>query len=1353
MNKFLNNMKKLFFSDRKRTIITTITLLIVSFGIGYLVLANDETYNNKYKVDVTSIERIDGTPNKIVTKTDETGKEINEEIWDSCTSGDEGCADGNDSSSTNGIVRNLDTIQYNISYKLTCKTEETCGTADDRTVLTYIYLPKGIVLNDKMLLNNDENNPIGPNTRGYYADENYELYLVTTQYTYDGKNEPDVFQISFDVNTETNNNMIEPKIYMYEATDNDKNIIITEDNGNQKLSDNNIKENDNIQLGFKITAKENYKIKLYNGPIIKEETGDNSDKTMLATGILLYIPNEGDKGVKGSYVPEQISIPFEVSGETPINMKFKENEENDAYYIKELPLINTQDNKYNKIGFDENNYNIINFSDIKYTGGTIKLNEADVPVITSKILVTTINRAVDKDKAVTFKVAGESLTMTDEHVPYAGKYTSNIRFLKKIDYGINEEKTYSSDNGQTMYNYGEEFYIENKINYAETGGDKLDNLTNYIKIDPKVVQLIPLSDSYDVQVGVSNTANSSQTTNSYEVEYGYGEWKPENFSRLQNSPSTCPSQSELSKMSTDELMNLYGGPCIAENENAITWEKSIDTSKSDKNIILVRYKYTKDYYPATTSTIILRAKINDDTTEVGKVTQIVSRGVGEFNKNTYYLRPDKTSKEIIGTEADLKYIKSEYDLANKTYINSTEPSFGDSILVVPFKSSFSTLEIKDSYDSNKSTIYSGITDPASIVIRPVIYKSHFDTTLKNTKITVYLPTALELNVQKGDKVPIFVEQKTIDNTLYNVYRYDYTEEDIKYEDEATAGVIKELIVHAYVNISTSDGTKVNIISEIEGSSLNNKTNTQYSDITPVQNRQKTVEMTIKNTRIVGALGKSQQSYIEKNGTINYNMRAANISGADADLSLLKILPYNGDGVGNGTSYEGSLSVKIDQQLPDGYQAYYTKDTPKNIYYNETNSSSTNNWIAWTDYTNSISGATAIKITGPKTGNNQYFADPNGINITMTTVGNIEGDQYYNVFYMIQKGKVKCDNELEGGCDSSTNSNSITSYVSNISYSSVYNRFISGYVFEDYDYNGLYSNDEARLSDIPVEIYRLSSTTFDSSKGNSPLEFISDSDELVAESTTDVNGAYNFKGLTSGNYYIKYAFNCDKYTVTEKNKKNETEVGDTTSIDSDADMLSGECGAVSNIISLNNDNNNVSKSNIDLGLRIRQNFDVTVKKYITNVVVNSTGGTHSYDYDNETKVKIDVKNPKNTTFRVKYNIVIENSKYFPGTIGQIVESIPEGMTFDPKIADNYGWYQSGNYLYYTNFAKTYILPNEKYYITVVLDLKTDSGGDYVNIVAAQDLKIMETTVNVLDGVTITDYNPDLDPDNADKSEEQ
>ena len=105
------------------------------------------------------------------------------------------------------------------------------------------------------------------------------------------------------------------------------------------------------------------------------------------------------------------------------------------------------------------------------------------------------------------------------------------------------------------------------------------------------------------------------------------------------------------------------------------------------------------------------------------------------------------------------------------------------------------------------------------------------------------------------------------------------------------------------------------------------------------------------------------------------------------------------------------------------------------------------------------------------------------------------------------------------------------------------------------------------------------------------------------------------------------------------------------MDSDAEMLSGTCAAVSNIITLDNDK--INSLNIDLGLRVRQVFDVSVNKYITNVTVTSNKGVESHDYDNKKQVRLDLRNLKNTSFKVVYTIELENTKYFPGTIGNII----------------------------------------------------------------------------------------------------
>ena len=72
-----------------------------------------------------------------------------------------------------------------------------------------------------------------------------------------------------------------------------------------------------------------------------------------------------------------------------------------------------------------------------------------------------------------------------------------------------------------------------------------------------------------------------------------------------------------------------------------------------------------------------------------------------------------------------------------------------------------------------------------------------------------------------------------------------------------------------------------------------------------------------------------------------------------------------------------------------------------------------------------------------------------------------------------------------------------------------------------------------------------------------------------------------------------------------------------------------------------------------------------------------------------------------------------------------------MTFDPNLKENDGWVESDGNLYYTYLNKTLIMPGEKYYLTIVLDLTTNQGGNYVNIVAADSLQIKQMVNNFLE----------------------
>ena len=177
--------------------------------------------------------------------------------------------------------------------------------------------------------------------------------------------------------------------------------------------------------------------------------------------------------------------------------------------------------------------------------------------------------------------------------------------------------------------------------------------------------------------------------------------------------------------------------------------------------------------------------------------------------------------------------------------------------------------------------------------------------------------------------------------------------------------------------------------------------------------------------------------------------------------------------------------------------------------------------------------------------------------------------------------------------------------------------------------------------------------------------------------------------------------------------------------------------------------------MNLGLTIRKQFSIDIKKYISNVVVDSYNGTETYNYDNATTVTLNIRNPRDTTARVTYNFVVENTKYFPGYIGLISDYMPEGMMFNPDLRENQDWVLYGDTLYYMGLSGRLLIPNEKYYFSLVLDLNVEEGGDYLNLVSVSDLTLMGDELPSYDFNTLDIYDEDYeydydddDPENGD-----
>ena len=1317
----MGNLKNILI--RYKFVFIIFAFLIISFFVYAFVHASDDIYENQIEVVNQRLNIIDGTPN----------------INGSFDANDEA---GNDSANNNKIVRTFDTVTYELTYDLAYKADSTLSDEDKilenrRDVIADILVPSNLSLN----VSDDGMNVLNEELTIDNSGNPYKYYKLEIKNV--SMSESNSVDIIFSNISGKNNDEIKPIIRLREETQDVVQITTT----------TNIQDINGLDIPtVRISARENYGINLYQGTIKKDDENVNS---RLPIGILVYLPYDQNREFKGIEVPEQLQFDLNINCNTEsdkstiIESNISNYAQNSEYIVSGLPYSYSNNNgdatvEENYLNQDKNSSLKIKFSNLKFDTAKqmITLSEnRNVYYISTKLFVFTNKRESNYKSDITYNIsttAPNSNTLTDYLDNYnniIGDYVSTIDFFNRST--STDGIVPIVESGKAIYNYNEEFYIQNTINYGINKGDKLQNgLINYIKFDTDAFTLEDVgnesdaSKDYYIQFG----SDSTQVLN-HDIKYIIGEWNSSYFELADNKPSYCPTS--LTNVTKEQFMNMYGGPCIKE-KNTITSVSSLAEAQSQSKlnkIIALKLTITDDYPTGLETIVRLKAKVNKKTANIGKTFQRLTRGT---NKAGNYYLSEIPKISISNQSSDMVYNKTTYDndynltnLHNTTIGNNTlTANVGNTILVSSFKTMINEIGLKDAYDSEKTTFYSGMTDPIKFTINPVIYKSDYDATITSATISVYLPEQLEIYEVLSDKKynrSTSGNTETIDGVNYVVYNYDYSESDINFANESVSGTIPNLVVHAYISLATEDRTNINVLARITGTLKTNNDATQtFISTLPVDQRTATANLTLRNIRDINTIGKTDILNMDKNGTFNYNMRIANASSDPVDVSLLYILPYSGDSIGDGSKFSGTLSISIAQDLPEGYTAYYTTDNAKTILSNELSSSANVNWNAWTDYRTPKGSITAIKIVPSGILNPaMYFGPSKGITLKIDTKNNKESDKYYNNFYIVQKDADVCvSQDILDDC--TTTEKKTVSYSSNISEVSVYNRSISGYVFEDSNYNGFYDKTEPRLKSIAVDLYKLSKTEFDA---NNPVEAISSSDKLVQEDTTNEKGAYKFEGLPAGNYYVKYTFDCDKYTTTEKNKTDPSAEGDTSIKDSDAQMVPQEkdskvCYAVSNIQTLNNDT--LSRNYIDLGLRVRQDFDVSIKKYITNVTVNSNKGTQSYDYNNQTKVKVDVKNLKNTSFKVTYGIEIENTKYFPGTIGSIIETIPKGMTFDPNKND--GWYESEGYLYYSYLSKSLIMPGEKYYLTITLDLVTDSGGDYINLVAANNLQIKPVVTN-------------------------
>lgn len=238
--------------------------------------------------------------------------------------------------------------------------------------------------------------------------------------------------------------------------------------------------------------------------------------------------------------------------------------------------------------------------------------------------------------------------------------------------------------------------------------------------------------------------------------------------------------------------------------------------------------------------------------------------------------------------------------------------------------------------------------------------------------------------------------------------------------------------------------------------------------------------------------------------------------------------------------------------------------------------------------------------------------------------------------------------------------------------------ISGTAWLDNDKNGRRDTNEDTLAAIKVQLHK--------------------DGRMLKAVTTDGNGAYKFDTLDSGNYSVIFLYDAQKYTTTNYRAQNVED-----NVNSDAiETLLGT--AVTNDIKITNEN----LSNIDIGLKVKDTFDLNIEKYLSKAIVKTAKNTKEYNFDDEklAKVEIRAKEIEGARVDLEYLIEVENTGDVQGTVLKIVDQVPEGMTFDEKL--NQGWYlgSDGN-LYNETLKDVKIASGDKAKLKLVLT-KTMTG---------------------------------------------
>ena len=229
--------------------------------------------------------------------------------------------------------------------------------------------------------------------------------------------------------------------------------------------------------------------------------------------------------------------------------------------------------------------------------------------------------------------------------------------------------------------------------------------------------------------------------------------------------------------------------------------------------------------------------------------------------------------------------------------------------------------------------------------------------------------------------------------------------------------------------------------------------------------------------------------------------------------------------------------------------------------------------------------------------------------------------------------------------------------------------ISGFAFEDKDENGLFNR-----------------TTENLINGISVI-LLDTENNVIASTVTEQNGQYTFNDIKEGNYIVAFAYNNEKYKLTQYKATDDSE--NTSKVISKELTINGETRtySVTDVIDLNGEDANY----INIGLVQLKTFDLELKKYVSKIQIENSTGVKVYQFNNTNLAKVEIRANQlaNSKITIEYQIVVNNVGETPGYVNSIIDYLPENYIFESTI--NKGWTNIDGELHYAGDANTIINP--------------------------------------------------------------